>query len=324
MKRWAIPIILTILVNPAAKSWRLVTIQSVEDEGKTFTTHTLPREDSMAGREGTFTVDHFSIVAKTIHVDEYTTRWEVTDPRGSAPFDKDQVVTFNPSVEQVWLALSGPGGDTSKGPKEQEQEQYQTDESLEALFVEKHAIEDKPTLQRGLRLRLHQALGVGESISGVSGTLESKRWQWQGEYCYFWEVQQGIELELGLRMDREINEFNLFTTTSSRQYLTFGSNLSSHKLLPYDSLATYLGVAMGLGFSSTEINLHTQGGPSFIIPHVRVGVDWQLSGDWGLNLEGGVESIFSREKTKAGPQQKNSQINAKIAVGLRYNFNSKF
>ena len=294
--------ILIFLVTFKALAWKLTIIKSVSPSRRSFITPTGPESGAMVGREGTFTVDGVSVVAQAIKVDSDYTKWKLKAPYTLAPFRRDQMVTFNPSNEVVWLKVPSP----SKTPGPPHTPPPHTPRP--------------PTLKKGLQGSFHQGLGMSESISGVSSALEGERRQLQGEGDYFQEILPGISFHLGVRIDRESNQLQGFTISSSRQYLLLGGHFYLDQVLLGKLLIPYAGVTLGVGHSVTKVSGHTQKGLSFLLPHVRIGGRFPLSPHWGLNIEWGLESIHSQEKLKSGQKQKTTQTNGKVGVGFRYLF----
>ena len=310
---------LVFLINSHALAWRLVIIQSVTNSGRNFTTRTEANSDRMPGREGVFVTDNSSIVARTTKVGTRYTKWEVKDPAVSVPFRQDQLVTFSPSLQARWPS-------STQGPSLSTQAQQQstpTDATLEALFQSKELqrpFDPTRPLNQGMRFRLYQGLGLTESVSGVPGATGSRRAQLQGEISYFWEIKSRLHLDLGIRVDREVNQLDALTITSNRQYITGGVNFYLDGIFSPKWFSIYMGTALSIGLSTTQINHEVQNGVSFILPYVRGGLDIKLSHRWSMELEGGLEAIFLRERIEQALRQEATQINGKTGVGLRYTF----
>ena len=292
-------VILIFLVGFKALAWKLTIIKSVSNSGRSFTTLTDPQADQMVGREGTFTTDGVSIVARSIQVHSDYTQWRPKHPYASVPFRQGQLVTFNPSHEVVWLKVPMP----PKGPK----------------HLPPKGPQHRP-LKKGLQGYFHKGIGMSESISGVSSTIEGERLQIQGESNYFQEILPGISFHLGFRVDSETNQLQTFTILSSRQYLLLGGRFHLDQVFLGTRLIPYAGVTLGIGRSVTEVSGHTQKGLSFLLPHVHIGGHFPLSPNWGLDIEWGLESIHSQEKLSSGEKQKTTQTNGKVGMGFRYLF----
>ena len=310
--------ILTFLISFHAAAWKLLVIQSVDDSGKTFVTRTEGEMDQMPGWEGTFISQHASIVAKTVEVGEFFTRWQVKDPQSVAPFSEGQTVTFSPSSEAIWRKLS-----RASTPPSPQEVLTPSDAALEALFKSGELFRPDPSdpqLEEGLRLRLYQGLGLAESISGVPSAVEGSRSQFQGEVSYFWEKWDRVSFDMGFRTDREVNEIKTLVITATRQYLMGGISFDLDQMLPWELALPYIRVAMGVGPSQTQIGDSRQEGLSLILPQVSGGANIPLSRQWRLGIEGGLESVFLRERAGQGVRQRTTQINGKLGVGLRYTF----
>ena len=315
-KKWLylIPI---FLIGFNARAWKLLVIQSVEESGRSFTTRTAPGMDKLLGQEGTFTVNDASVVVKATQIDDELTRWLIKNSHTAAPFVAGELVTFHPSPEVVWLG--------NAPEQKQSLNMVATDEELinyPAFVKSKEDLVPAIMLLRGLQFRLHQGFGIHESVSKVASSVSGTRLQRQVELYYFQEFFAGVRGNFGLRIDRESSELKDFTIFSSRQYAILGIDFYLNKLLPFFSMTPYMGASLGLGSSESKVGGFRQSGTSFILPHVRMGVDITYFDNWSINIEWGVEAIYNREKIEVaqGPNQKITQTNGKLGLGLCYAF----
>ncbi|MCY4643771.1 MAG: hypothetical protein OXB88_04060 [Bacteriovoracales bacterium] len=295
--------ILTFLISFEALAWKLLIIRSVSDAGRVFTTRTLKELDRLPGQEGTFTVDNASIVAETVEIGDFYTRWRLKDPLAKAPFERGLTVTFHPSPKAVWPLQK------SFGP-------------TLALLGKKP---DDGAKMKGWQLRFHSGLGLTESVSGVSGAVEGTRNLLQGEFSRFQEIFRGFRWNMGMRLDIESNEVRDLIARSNRGYLIFGlgfypgeGRFRLNELFPGKTLSPHVGLSLGLGYSSGQWGPFSQSGLSLVLPHIWAGFDLPLNPPWNLGFEIGLESVISHEKLPGGQKQKISQTNGKVGFSFRY------
>jgi len=287
-------IILTILIilSPVAEAFELIMIQAISETKKTFITRHGKRDGITEGVTGTFTADDISLLAKAIHVTGTYTQWRLINPEAILPFEKGAIVTYYPATEYLW-ALS---------PEAERRKYIKTE-----ITPPRRSFVFKGALTRGLSESTSEAPVNTTTRGGFLGEVYFEK-----DFIY------GFSWDIGLRYEREVVSYPGGSLLTARS-LVIGDlhyYFDQFKELLGGGLF-FIGAGLGYGLSNTSAVTLTQSGPVSLLPSVRMGVDLPFNFDWSFVMDGGFESLQTKEEQGDGRKQTTTQTNFKASIGLR-------
>lgn len=283
---------LTLLAQPqkelsGPQAFEMVIIQGVSHTAKTFVTKTGRDMGLTEGQEASFNTENFALVARAKLVTKEYTVWEVLEPGGTIPFEKNKIVVMNRAKENIWELI----------PKQ-----------------EKLTIYKQNLIYRG-------AMGIGltQSISNVE-VGKNERSLIQGDILYEMLLSDNFSLAVGGRLEREAQVSEAITILTDRLYALLEStyHFARHESLRETHL--YATLSVGLGYSRSNVDGDKQLGYAYLIPGTKLGLEHSMGRKSSFLLEAGLDSVATREYILYRGAQDTNAVNAKIGVGFKSYF----
>lgn len=272
-------------------------VQAISTSKRTFVLAKGIKDGVSLGQEVIISNENVTLVSRAIEVTRNYSLWEPIDKVVTVPFQKDEIVSFNPhSYGNVALNI-----DNIELPESfQKQFSYFRESNNWSVFY-------------------NYALGLYQTSSDVSTSNNSSRTGSQFGAEYHWRYSPEFELGVGVRKDTEVyrvDNGNVDVETS-RTLLT--ASLTYH-LLQYSSGNNnwYLTLTGGIGNSSTTLNEEQSTGRAYIAPEVRLGYLVPFTKTKALRVEVSIENVSSTEEFSDQSSQNNTIVNSKLSVGLRF------
>ena len=288
---WFIGGMFIALLSVGVQAFELVYVQSISASRKSFVTRTGKAKGIVDGHLATFTSKDASIVAKAQSVTREFTVWKVRDPFVSMPFQKNQIVEYNASLESIYANLR---------TKEKE--------------VNQKEWTDKEHFLQG---RFHFGTTFSETTSEVE-EITDPRVVNHYEGLYLYQFARYLWGGVGGRIDYEsvaATDYDLLTT---RFLVTLELAMIFPRFRPINA-RLYIAAGAGVGQSSTEVSTEISTGISYLLPYGRAGLLFPLGQtSTGLLIEGSVESVHSDEEYSDGTTQTTNLTTGKIGVGLSF------
>ncbi len=270
---------------------KLVIIQSVSKDGKSFVINHGSSDNLTVGVEALFTNKGSSYAARVVKVSKYHSAWKILEDRARVPFQKDEFVTYTQSIENIWLEMPKVIYDKSK-----------------LGFVKKSSY----------IFRFNNTLSISESISQTESSRFIRRNGLQAELAYNKEFMPHFSYSLGARIDREVSHLErpIISIPSTRILATVSMEYHLDKIKKSDNNFFFtLGSAMG--WSISKINKQNASGIVIILPNISVGLQIPLREVDAILIEAGVETIIAKEKLPSNTQ-KTHVTNAKLIIGYKF------
>ncbi|MBF0299630.1 MAG: hypothetical protein HQK51_12970 [Oligoflexia bacterium] len=285
-------------------SYHLVPILGISPDKKKFFINIGENKNLVEGMEATFTSDNTSIIAKAISVSDKISIWNISEPSAIIPFQKDQIVTFNYATEKIWMFDPNNYLTYKKYQKEAEEKKERM-ESLKTRGGYKHIVAIKRSRFTGETATISQT--DSSTITSRNGDII--------ELMYAYNLGLGIQLGLGYRAEKEYLLSTLVNTTSDRAY--FYLDLSYHfiPIEKFSHIYLFLGSSLGSGVSKTSMPEEDISGKSLLFPTLYGGVEYFFFRGHAIHMEGGVETISTKESFANGIRQDTSEVNYKIGIG---------
>lgn len=280
----------------------LLIIQSVSNSQRTFVIRKGKSEGILVHQESLFTSEKFSLSARAIEVTRDYSLWRISDIRATVPFQKGETVNYTNTIENLYTEIPLLRYD----PKELAKEARERNK-IDQLRPEKWL------------LRGNLSYTLSESITDTAATLESSRSGINIEVQRLWSFHPKMTAGFGLRYDQEntsLTEPNIDIPTTR----IFGvADFVYH----FDQIGEsrdhlYMGLGIGLGTSSTQVDETTSSGFATLLPSARLGYQMALSNGISMVVESVVESISASESFEDGQEQKTNLVNAKLAIGIKF------
>ena len=283
----------------------LVVVQTVSKTGKTFVIRKGRKDGVNLGQESLFTTNAVSLSAKVKESTRDYSLWEVTDKKLEVPFEKDQIVNFTNTVENIYAEIPMLRHD----PKLKSQEAFERD---------KKGFQGKIRPYKWI-FRGSLSYTLSQTITQTDANLESSRSGVHLEGQYILPLHERIDTSFGLRIDQENTsqtEANL--DIPSRRIMAVGEVTFNWEQFEGTLDYMYLGVGAGIGTSQTEVNQNVSTGSATLLPVVRLGYHHTMSQNYALIVEGVAESISANEQFDSGIDQKTNNVNLKLSAGFKF------
>lgn len=279
----------------------LVVVQTISKERRSFVVGKGIRDGIFKGQEIIFASEEASILCIAKEVSRDFSLWVPVNTHLTVPFKKEEIVSFNSrAYGNVSLDIVGDYNRL-------------TPVNYYKIYHEKFnaskTITAKASLNRGL----------AQSSSEVSADNNTSRsgYSFAGEYNY--RVFPEFEINAGVRYDDEVYRITsvALDIPTTRLMATIGG---TYHLLNLSSGENnfYIGVAFGLGRSTTIINEVESSGTVKLLPEARVGFLMPFARDYAMVFESAVESLSATEKIGGDVEQTTNSLNAKLTIGLRF------
>lgn len=272
-----------IIVQTVAKDYKSLAIRKGKEDGISV------------GQESYFATQKVGFIAKAIKVTRNFSIWKPTDYRALIPFEKDQVIIFNPAPEAIWAAID------KKLPKSSQKLRTFHKNSTQAHWL--------------LSGSLFQ--GLTETIDGVEGSTSTSRAGLNLGLKRESDLSESLSYSYGARVDRELTETSQISATTNRLFATV--DLSYHfPRFEFDTFHhMYIGGAFAYGYTMTSIGGESQKGPGMIIPWAFFGIQLGEANSkfWRLQVE--FEQVISTQKIEtidSSIDQKIEQTNIKLSA----------
>ena len=330
-----------LAAGPAPAREELLVVQGVSDDGRSLVVRRGRTDGVVEGMEALFSTDRTSIAARVVEIARGTSLWTMSEPRGSLPFAAEDVVLFSNDLGSLHGKVPVAGGAAAP-------------DDLAALLggaadgggdvIEEEARLD--LLERSRLNRRRGAVGTGrprlilragggpalrEAVTGVSLASETERsgLQFEGLYSHPW--QPGVDVALGVRLDRDL-------VTQTHPHLDIPVSrllVAAEATVRLNALnailedvpeGLYLGVGAGYGRSRSEVAGLRGEGSALVFPIAKAGYEMPLGGGdggrrWALLMEGSAEYVSAAEELAGGlGVQETGILNAKYALGLSLGF----
>lgn len=270
----------------------LVVIEAVSRSGKSFAIQKGASDGISEGQESLFSSSNASFVAIASVVKRHTSLWRIRGDKGAVPFKKDDIVTYENSIENIWTGLP----------------------ELELTPIKELTF--RSTTAWVIRAHLGQALS--ESVSSTDESLYEGRTSSQLSIFYNRMATPSFEWGLGVRLDIESSkQANGITIPTQRQLIAGEVN---YHLEPIKSLSgrIYLGAGIAAGLSTTSVNEEDQSGMAYVLPALKLGYLAKLKNEDHFLAEITCESVAASESLSTGEEQNTNLINAKVGIGYRF------
>ena len=277
----------------------LVIIKSISSSKKSFVINKGLADDIRHGQESLFSTRDASIAAKVSEVSRHFSIWKMSSPNSSCPFSKDEFVTFNNNIDNVWSQVAKL--------------------DYEFKLKEKGLTPLGTIFHSAFIIRGALSKGISESISDTTSSKAVSRKGLQLEVFYSKATRffERLEWAVGLRYDKESTQIQdpVLTVPTYRYYLM--GELTYHFPSFYKSKNNlYISLGFGLGQSQTQIDQQISAGLSKVIP-IRLGLITPFS-KFCLLAEASIESVSSEEEFSGGETQTSDIVNAKLALGIKF------
>lgn len=283
--------LLFILFYSSAYSYTLVIVQGVSRENQTFITRTGKADGIVVGKEGTFTTEDISFIAKAVSVSREFTQWEIKNQFTDVPFKRGDIITYYDTSEYLW-ALS---------PSEVAAKYIKTQKYYE---------------RKSLAFNSYFTRAYNEAVSGVDET-KVIRGAIQAELSYEQEITKTYAWSLGGRFTRENIQGSDATLVNDR---VLGIGEFRYYLDPmvdfYYSRFSF-SIGAGYGQSQTTTTGVVSSGSARVLPILKVGLHIPINLKTVLMLEGGIESVNIKEQYEDGTEQITNLNHGKIGIGIR-------
>lgn len=279
----------------------LIVVQTVSKERHSFVVSKGIRDGIFKGQEIVFASENASILCKAQEVSRDFSLWVPVNAYLTVPFKKEEIISFNTSAYGN-VALDIVGDYNRLTPINYYKVYHDK-------FVATKNISAKAGLNRGL----------AQTSSDVSADNNASRagYSFSAEYNY--RVFPEVELSLGARYDSEVYRITtvaldipttrLMATIAGTYHLLHLSNGENN---------FYIGVALGLGRSTTIINEIESSGTVKLLPEARFGFLMPFARDYAMVFESSIESLSATEKVGGEIDQTTNILNAKLTLGLRF------
>lgn len=280
----------------------LIIIQSVSSTKKTFVVRKGKAEGVLPNQESLFTNEKFSLAARAIEVNRDFSLWQLSDTRAIVPFQKGETVNYTNTIENLYTEIPMLRFD----PKE-----------LAEQARERNRI---ATLrQETWMIRGNLSYTMSESITDTAADLESSRSGINLELQRLWSFHPNMTLGFGLRYDKENTSLeNPNIDIPTTRVMGVADFVYHFEGFGDRGDHLYLGVGIGVGRSTTQIDDSTSTGLATLLPAARFGYQKQLSNGVALIAETIAESVSATESFTDGPEQKTNLVNAKFAIGIKF------
>ncbi|GAB4406779.1 MAG: hypothetical protein OHK0056_06110 [Bacteriovoracaceae bacterium] len=270
----------------------LVIVKGVSSTRKRFVIQKGGIDGISKGQTSVFTTKSATVAARAIEVTHTFSLWEVEDPRASFPFDKNDFVAFNNSLDTMILEI----------PRLKEN-------TRELIYKE----------EKSWVLRGSYALALSESVSEADSDSSSGRTSFQFEALYSYKWGPQWEALGGIRIDRDnatLQEPEL--DIPSQRMMVAGELLYHFDYLKGTEDNIYIGTGIAYGRSQTTIEDTVSVGSAMVMPILKLGYQNKLESGSSLLLEAVTESIAVSEAFEDTETQNTNIVNVKFSIGYKF------
>lgn len=301
MRNWFVVLLALLPMFAFASKDELVIVQAVSGSGRTLILNRGFAHGVNKFQESLFTTEDISIAARATEVSRHHSLWEPNDKNAVFPFQKDQTITYNSKVKNIWTDM----------PELRER-------LADARLIQEGFMQSRrPKHSFSSRLALSNTFY--ESISETDSERKPKRNGLSVEALYHFRHNDHMEYSAGIRYDQEnaVIEDPELTIPSTR---FFGiAEVTYH----FDSWAgsesnLYVSVGAGIGRSQTEVDGAISSGMATLLPYVRGGAIIRSGKRLSFVIESIVESVSTSESFIDTKEQTTNLVNAKIGFGVRF------
>lgn len=280
------------LFGQVVKADELVIIKAVSSSRKRFVIQKGGIDGISRGQSSVFSNKSATIAARAIEVTHTFSMWQVEDARANFPFDKNDFVAFNNSLETMILEI----------PKLKE-------DTTDLIYKE----------EKNWVIRGSYALAMSESVSETDADSFAGRtsFQFEGLYAYKWGPQW--EAMGGIRIDRD----NATQKEPELDVPTQRMMIAAEVLYHFDPFRgsednIYIGTGFAYGRSQTTIEDTVSVGTAAVMPIIKLGYLNKLESGSSLLLEVVTESISSSEAFEDTESQNTNIVNGKFSIGYKF------
>ncbi len=276
---------------------RLVTIQTVSSELKTFIVRLGQIDGVTSGMKSLFSTEKISILAQCIESTRNFSQWRIAEKNASIPFSRKQIVSYNRGIEYIWTAIPELKGRLEKKIMKYEAEKSQTYFQLRGQFSQ----------------------AFSETTSSTTSENKATRAGFHSEINFFKTVYKKIDFGLGFRYDSETASMTSPTLTipTTRLLLTLETLYRLPKMKGSGNYF-YIGLGAGYGTSETITDNVISSGKTLLFPSARFGFLTSINKTLGFLVEVIGESVAITESYADGTVQTTNLINTKIGLGLQF------
>ncbi|MBC8555414.1 MAG: hypothetical protein H8D23_37850, partial [Candidatus Brocadiales bacterium] len=281
-----------ILINLNTATWadELVLVQSVSKTRSMFTIRRGRENGVSYGQMSLFSSKDSAIVAKAVEVSRQFSLWRPIEKGANVPFSKGNYVIFNHALETILTTMA-----VSKLKIDD-----LTKVLLPSIDIPEHSLIVRGALGRS----------IYESISETQSKQSVTRTSYQVEVQYNRKLFDQFELGGGFRYDYEaakIDEVSLVIPTN--RYFVFLEATYHFYRFHRKKRNFYVALGIGLGKSTTTVELEQIAGNTTLLPVGRLGVLSRIGESYSLLTELVVEAISTTEYFANQHQQSTSIIN---------------
>ncbi len=284
-------------------SWakeELTVIQTVSKDRRNFVVGKGIKDGVLRGQEIIFANDNVSIVCRAVEVNRNFSLWVPVDSNITVPFNKEEIISSNSTVYgNVALEIVG---DPELTPKEDFNITYK-----------------KFRIQNNFSAKIGYNKGLAQSSSSVSDDQNSSRSGYNLVAEYNYRFMPEFEMNVGIRLDNEVYRIEkllldvptkrtIVTIAATYHFVNFSDNQRNF----------YIGLAAGIGKSTTNVSGDESSGSVALLPEARLGYLMPFSKTMALIFETSIESINSKEEFEDGTDQSTNILNLKGTIGLRF------
>jgi hypothetical protein len=292
---------LTALIDAIEAREELVVIQAVSSTKKTLVLNRGFRDGIGLYSESLFSTQDVSLAARAIEVAHNYSLWELNDKKAIFPFEKEQLVTFNQNMSNIWSEIPDV--------KKQFEESQLVQDTLVRIDAPKHHF--------GPRISISNTFY--ESVSETDSERKPQRSGLTVEGFYFLRYSPRIELGFGLRLDQENAVItNPDLTIPSRRI--FGLSELTYHFEPIRRSQNnfFVTLGAGIGQSETEVDGSVSTGMATLLPYARSGYLMRRGRRTAFVIEASVEAISTNESFLDTKEQTTNLVNARLGLSLRF------
>lgn len=285
-------IVTLLLSSPLFAQEKLIVIKDVSTGDKSFMVAHGASDGVFVGQRALFATTEVSLTAKVVEVNRQYSVWEPEDENLKVPFKREQIVTFNHNPEGIWTEM--PKLTSSYEP-------YTF--SPEHFWIFRGAL----------------SYALTETVSDAAADRRPVRTGIQVEALYAKQINTRFDWGLGIRVDSEnAEQADPSLTIPTLRFFGIGEVIYHFEPLQGSNNNFYLGLAIGIGRSQTEVAETVSAGLSYVLPSFRIGFLRPMSDNYAFLLEGAIEGIHSQESFEDESAQSTTIINSKISFGVRF------
>lgn len=271
---------------------KVVVIQSISIQEKTFVISLGKKDGIQEGQESLFSTEHYSVAARAQKASRNFSLWKVTDPHVKVPFIKDEFVIYDNNIDNIYNQVP---------------------------FLRERMKTFVFNPQRYYKFKTHFSQTLAESLSDTDEEINATRRGYQLEFIFEKEWNSFLSWGAGARYDSEIQTLGNPALEIPTKRL-FAVAEINYNFAHFEESKNNLYASAGIGWGTTEsiVDERTATGTAWAIPVIRLGIQNNDFDQIKYMFEISFEAIFVEEVFPDGQRQSTNLTNGKVGFGIKF------